>query len=71
MKIESGGNGDICFTSYHDDYCNRNLPRNRPTRQEILSESEQRHLISWFLKNRAEMVREIVCEECPEHLCQN
>ena len=28
---------------------------------------KQRQLIAWFWKNKPEMVREIVCEECPEH----
>ncbi len=31
-----------------------------------LSEDQQRQLISWFWKNKTEMVREIVCENCPE-----
>ena len=33
----------------------------------IMSEDEQRELISWFYKNKPEMVRDIICEECPEH----
>ena len=28
---------------------------------------KQRQLIAWFWKNKPAMVREIVCEECPEH----
>jgi hypothetical protein len=32
-----------------------------------LSALHQRQLIAWFWKNKSEMVREIVCEECPEH----
>jgi hypothetical protein len=34
-----------------------------------LTDAEQRELISYLWKNKPEMVREIVCEECPEHIC--
>lgn len=33
-----------------------------------LPEEEQKQLIRWFWENRAGWVREIVCEECPEHM---
>jgi len=33
-----------------------------------LPEAEQKQLIRWFWENRASWVREIVCEECPEHM---
>lgn len=32
-----------------------------------LSESEQRQLIAYLWRNKPELVREIVCENCPEH----
>ena len=31
-----------------------------------LDESNQREILSWFWKHKPEMVREIVCENCPE-----
>ena len=33
----------------------------------ILGCRDQKQLISWFWKHKPAMVREIVCEECPEH----
>lgn len=33
-----------------------------------LDESEQREAILWFKKNKPEILRDIMCEECPEHL---
>lgn len=36
-----------------------------------LVESDQRIILKWFAKNKPEMVREIVCEECPEHVVIN
>ena len=32
-----------------------------------LSDEEQRELIVWFFNNKPGLLREIVCEECPEH----
>lgn len=32
-----------------------------------LGEAEQRELIVWLWKNRANVVRDIVCDNCPEH----
>jgi hypothetical protein len=34
----------------------------------FLLEPDQRELIKWLARNRSEMVRDIVCEECPEHM---
>lgn len=31
-----------------------------------LDESEQRELISYLWKNKPDMIRDIVCENCPE-----
>lgn len=33
-----------------------------------LMEPEQRQLIKWFLVTKPELIREIVCEDCPEHV---
>ena len=32
-----------------------------------LNEKELRKLILWVWKNKPEIIRDIVCEECPEH----
>ena len=37
-------------------------------RSNWLDESEQRELIVWFCKNKPELIREIFCEDCPEHI---
>lgn len=41
-----------------------------------LTESEQRELLVWFKSNKPELLREIFCEDCPEHMeyldyCEN
>ncbi len=41
-----------------------------------LNESEQRELLVWFKSNKPELMREIFCEDCPEHMeyenyCEN
>lgn len=33
-----------------------------------LYEADQRKLIAYLWRTRPEMVREMVCEECPEHV---
>lgn len=33
-----------------------------------LNESEQRELLVWFKNNKPELLREIFCEDCPEHI---
>ena len=33
-----------------------------------LDMKDQKELIIWFCKNRPEFVREIFCENCPEHI---
>jgi len=35
-----------------------------------LGKGEQRELISWFWKNEPELVREIVCKDCPSKKVQ-
>ena len=34
----------------------------------VLTESQQRFLVVWLVRNRTQIIREIVCEECPEHI---
>ena len=33
-----------------------------------MDERDQRYLMTWMWKNRPEVVRDICCEECPEHI---
>lgn len=33
-----------------------------------LTESEQRELILWFKNHKPELLRDIFCEDCPEHI---
>lgn len=33
-----------------------------------LDTDAQRELIVWLWKNRSDMIRDVVCEHCPEHL---
>lgn len=35
-------------------------------RDTLLIESEQRELIKWFKDNKPELIRDIICEDCPE-----
>ena len=37
-------------------------------RSNWLDEKEQRYVIVWLWKNKPELLREIVCENCPEHI---
>ena len=32
-----------------------------------LNPGDQKQLIAWFWKHKPAMMREIICEECPEH----
>ena len=34
----------------------------------IFADSEQRELLVWFYRNKPELIREIFCSECPEHI---
>ena len=34
----------------------------------IFVESDQRELVVWFHKNKPELIRDIICEECSEHI---
>lgn len=34
----------------------------------VMSDLEQRELIRWFFQNKPDMIREIICDECPEHI---
>lgn len=36
-----------------------------------LSEKNQRELLLWFRDNKADMLLDIVCENCPEHIETN
>jgi dsDNA-binding SOS-regulon protein len=41
-----------------------------------LDEKEQRELLAWFKAKKPELLREICCEDCPEHMeyenyCEN
>lgn len=40
---------------------------NKYKRRFAMEEDEQRELITWFFRNKQEMIRDIICEECPEH----
>ena len=64
-SIEHGNKGDILFTTRHDAF--KSKQNEYVEHITILSNIEQRQLISWFWENEPSMVREIVCEECPEH----
>lgn len=34
----------------------------------VLTEDMQRYLIAYLWRNKPEMILDIVCEECPEHI---
>ena len=36
-----------------------------------LSETNQRELLMWFRDNKIDMLLDIVCENCPEHIETN
>jgi hypothetical protein len=36
-------------------------------RSNCLDAKEQRYVIAWLWNNKPDMIRDIVCEECPEH----
>ena len=37
-------------------------------RSNWLDEEEQRYVIAWLWKNKPGLLRDIVCENCPEHI---
>ena len=39
-------------------------------RSNWLDESEQRMVVTWFKEHKPQILRDIMCEECPEHAVQ-
>ena len=54
MKISSTANNDLVLIEQNGDSI-------------YLDERQQGYCIAWFLTNRPELVRDIVCDECGGH----
>ena len=67
--IQDGSNGDIFFTTWADAFANRQerIVGDMETHITFLSVSEQRDVVTYLWKNKPELLRDIICENCLEH----